>query len=392
MRTYKYRIRPSSQQAKLLWNHSCRLNTLYNTFVDMQKKSYEESKTYISKFDLDAVLTQLKQVQPELNNIHSQVLQQVTARVNHGYQLFFRKAVIHPPNFRSCRRFFNITYPQNGYSIRGRTLYTKIYGSIPMVLHRPIQGEIRQISINYTDGYGWSVCIITNHNPPRDYSNTIVALDLGTSNLATTDHGEVIKGPTHQKSYDKRIDTLKTRRDSTCKKGSRRHRHLSKVVRRLHSVKTRKINDSLHKISRDLSNRYDTVVVEQLNLKQMSETKATGRNRATRNSCIARFIDMLRYKVNRLLEVNPMFTSQVCARCHHKLARRLGLKHRIFKCPDCGLFVDRDHNAAVNIRQLGLALRDPGCYKQRPRVTIVDLPHVLWACEDTQLCLEQALG
>jgi putative transposase len=392
MRTYKYRIRPSSQQAKLLWNHSVLLNGVYNKLIALEKESYDSNKTYISYYDLNKELLKFKLNQPELCNIHSQVLQQVSFRVHTAYQLFFKKAVIHPPNFRSCRRFFNITYPQNGYSIRGRTLYTKIYGPIPMVLHRPIQGEIRQISINYTDGYGWSVCITTSYNPPRDHSNTIVALDLGTSNLATTDHGEVIRGPTHQKSYDKRIDTLKTRRDTTCKKGSRRYNHLSKVVRRLHSVKTRKINDSLHKISKDLSSRYDTVVVEQLNLKKMSETEATGRNRIIRNSCISRFTDMLRYKVNRLIEVNPMHTSQVCARCHHKLAKRLGLKHRTFKCPDCGLSVDRDHNAAVNIRQLGLALRDPGCYKQRPRVTIVDLPHVLWACEDTQLCLEQAMA
>lgn len=212
MRTYKYRIRPTTAQAKLLWNHSCLLNNVYNKFIELEQKSYEESKKYLNKFDLDKYLTEYKQDNKELSAIHSQVLQQVSTRVHLSYQAFFKQAVKHPPNFRSCRNFFNITYPQSGYSIRGRILTTKIYGDIPIVLHRPIQGTIKQVSIS-NDGKNWYLCIVTDYNPPRTYSNTRVAIDLGVTNLLTTDHGDVVQGPTCQKYFDKKIDTLKTRRD-----------------------------------------------------------------------------------------------------------------------------------------------------------------------------------
>ncbi|MDD3399411.1 MAG: helix-turn-helix domain-containing protein, partial [Candidatus Methanomethylophilaceae archaeon] len=148
MRTYKYRIRPTTAQAKLLWNHSCLLNDVYNKFIALEKEAYEKDKSHINLYDLNKELLNLKEENQKLSDIHSQVLQQVSIRVDIAYKAFFKHVTQHSPNFRSCRNFFNITYPQSGYSIRGRILTTKIYGDIPIVLHRPIQGTIKQVSIS----------------------------------------------------------------------------------------------------------------------------------------------------------------------------------------------------------------------------------------------------
>jgi putative transposase len=352
----------------------------------MEQKQYEESKSYISCYDLNNKLIQLKSEKPELGQIHSQALQQVAMRVHLSYQLFFKHAIQHPPNFRSCRNFFNITYPQNGYSIRGNKFITKIYGSISIKLHRPIKGTIKQVSLGYNEG--WYLNITTDHTPIKPGATTRVAIDLGITNLATTSTGETITGPTHQKHFDTKIDQLKTRRDSTCKKGSIRFKHISKVVKHLYSVKTRKTNDSLHKISKDLSSKYDTVILEQLNVKGLGESKITGRNRMIHNACVARFVDLLKYKMNRVIEVNPMYTSQTCSLCHHKLDKKLQLKDRTFKCPSCALSLDRDHNAAVNISQLGLAVCSKLVHKL---VSIVDIPPLVWLDDDVRICLEQAI-
>ena len=233
------------------------------------------------------------------------------------------------------------------------------------------------------------MCVTTHHYPDNPQIGGRVAIDLGTTNLATTDRGVVIRGPTHQKHYDTQIDKVKSKRDKTCKKNSRRFNHLSKVVRKLHTVKARKTNDSLHKISKDLSRRYQVAIVEKLPIKRMSETEATGRNRVTRNSCIARFIDMLRYKMHKLLEVNPAHTSQVCSLCRHHLEYKLKLKDRTFKCPKCHLTLDRDQNAALNILQLGIVRLHN---LHREDVSIVDIEPGMWLDIDSRRCLEQAMA
>lgn len=386
MRTYKFRIRPSNQQVKKLWNHSCRLNWIYNQFIQAEQTEYTNNKSYLDQYQLNYKLVELKKQDPTLYEIYAQVLQQVSARVHKAYQLFFKRVVIHPPSFRSCSNFFNITYPQAGYSIRGRKLITKAYGEIPIVLHRPIQGTIKTISICYSDH--WHVCITTDYNPVKVGQSTDVGIDLGTANLVTTSDQQVIRGPNHQKWYDKQIDKLKARRDTNHKRRSNRHRHLTKVIKQLYRVKSRKTNDQLHKISKDLSSRYDTVYVEDLKVKKMSESKATGRNREIRNHQLGKFISMLEYKVNHLVSVDPMFTSQTCAYCGEKHTEKLSLKVRTFTCEHCGLEIDRDINAALNILHLGRA-QSSGLYKGS--VSIVNIHPYMWWDNNTRKCLEQAI-
>ena len=98
---------------------------------------------------------------------------------------------------------------------------------------------------------------------------------------------------------------------------------------------------------------------------------------------------MLEYKCQRLIKVNPEFTSQTCCVCHTKLDKKLPLNKRMFKCPHCGLKLDRDQNAAVNILQLGYA-KESGFFK--PNVCITDVPELMYIDSDTRRCLEQAIA
>ena len=153
----------------------------------------------------------------------------------------------------------------------------------------------------------------------------------------------------------------------------------------------RKTNDYLHKVSHDLSTKYDTVIVEDLHVNNMVEhSKIRGRNRQIHNACMSKFVSMLEYKCKRLIKVNPEFTSQTCCICHHKLDKKLPLHKRTFVCPHCGLKLDRDHNAAVNILQLGYASVS-GFFKQK-NVSILDVPEMMFIDDDTKQCLEQAMA
>jgi putative transposase len=185
----------------------------------------------------------------------------------------------------------------------------------------------------------------------------MIGVDVGITNIATLSDGTIIKNQPHAKYLDKQINKLKSRRDKNTKKGSRRFKFLSITIKRLYGVKERKVKDFLHKVSKDLSSKYDTIVVENLALKEMSESNKTGINRELRNSQIATFINYLKYKTNRVIEVDPRNTSKTCNQCgkiHNK-----PLWDRTMDC-ECGNKTDRDVNAAKNIYCLGQAVLETG--------------------------------
>lgn len=383
MRAYKFPLYPTKEQQVLLWEHSYKLNKLYNRFIELEQRAYEESKKYVTQFELNNEIVRLKKQDPDhFTGIYSQVVQQVSARVNHAYQLFFHGVTTHQPHFRKSEYFFSMTYPQpnNGYKIHGDEITLFTYGNIRFHKYREIQGNIRTVSITHDDVCNkFYVVIVTDYKGvPTKYTGHHVGIDLGTANLVTTSDGEVIPGPHHQKYFDKQISKLKSRRDKLTSKTSRNYKFLTKVIHKLYDVKNHKTNDALHKISRDLSNRFDTIFVEDLKLKEMSETKIHARNADIRNSCMARFLLYLDYKCKRVTRVNPAYTSKTCCVCHHRIDK-LPLSTREWTCPHCGVRLDRDRNAALNILHLGRA-QDSKIYGlKKPTIDRLDVG--IW-CDD----------
>lgn len=354
MITYKFRAYPSREQQDKLWIHANKLNKLYNYFLDQRIKAYEESETYISRYDQQSQLVELKKQDHSLKEIHSQVLQQVPLRLDLTYQAFFKhyKDGQGFPHFRSCDKFFGIRYTQKGYSIHKGVFHTKIYGDISFFEHRSLKGNIKQVCVTY-DGRAWYLCITTDYIPVTKKSEKeIVGIDVGITNLAATSDGVIIKNKKHAIYFDKEINKLKSMR-SKCKKGSRKYKYYSRVISKLYGVKNRKICDFQHKVSKTLSQTYDTIVVEDLTLKQMSESNIKGLNRELRNSKIANFLQYLSYKSRKLVKVNPRNTSKTCNKCGK--IHNMPLHIRTMKC-ECGNVMDRDVNAATNILCLGRAI------------------------------------
>src|SRR5574343_123762 len=213
-----------------------------------------------------------KQQDPSLKEINAQVLQQVPLRLDNAYQTFFKqfKNCQGFPKFRSCMKFFGIRYVQNGYSVNEHNLYTKNYGSIKLIKHRHIKGNIKQVYITTQNGK-WFVCITTDYTSNIETKNKeFFCLDVGITNLVVTSDGVIIKNKNHAKYFDSQIKKLQSRR-SKCKKGSRKYKHYRYIIQRLYSVKSGKINDFQHKVSKTLSQTYNTIIVENLAVKKMSE-------------------------------------------------------------------------------------------------------------------------
>jgi putative transposase len=364
LRTYKFKLYPSKEQANVLWSHANLCNLIYNHFLEVQINNFKEFGKFLPHGKISAQLTKLKNSETKFKVVDAQVRQQAIIRLSNAIARFKReKKKKHYvflgkgfPHYRSCKNFFNLTYPQEkcGYKLKDNYFYSKKYGNIEFFKHRKIIGKIATTTISY-DGTFWYLLIVTDISnikiPLKDKKN-IVGIDIGLINIVATSDNETIKNNTHYKWKDKQIDKLKSRNSKT-QKGSRRNKFLSKTIRRLYGEKSRKQLDFLHKVSKTLSSKYDTICIEDLELMQMSESEKTGLNRALRNASLGKFITFLEYKTNKIIEVNPAYTSQVCNKCG-KL-NHLTLNDREMIC-SCGNREDRDINAARNIQCLGEAI------------------------------------
>jgi putative transposase len=315
----------------------------------MKINTYKDYNIGITRVDLDKILTDLRHNNPVLSEIHSQVCQMVTKRLDNTYQRFF-KSKFGYPKFRSSKVFFNITYPQNGYKIlNDKNIFkTKIYGDIKVVLHREVLDNIKQVTITRNNINEWYLCV-TVENIVSDITisnDRMIGIDLGISKFVTRSDGKSTVGLNFVKYYNKCISKLQSIR-SKCKKYSRRYDYLSNLIRKLYGVKNRKTNDFLHKVSRFLSKNYDIVVVEDLDIVNMvRKNKNHSLNNSIYNMCWNRFITFLEYKCKRIIKVNPYNTSKKCHNCG--TIHDIDLSIRTMNC-SCGISIDRDYNAAINI-------------------------------------------
>lgn len=370
MRVFQYRLYPTKQQQVKLWQHANKLNWLYNYFLNQKIEAYKKDKISISQSQQQKELINLKETDPIIQEIHSQVLQQVPLRLDRSYQAFFRRVKNHEtsgfPKFRNCQKFFGICYPQSGYSIRGSIFTTKIYGSIPFIKHRELKGNIKQVSLSNKNNK-WYLNISTDYIETPIRPQGEIGIDIGLKDLVVDSNGNKIKNCFHAKYFDKQIAKIQSRKDHH-KKGSKRYKYLSRIIQRLYDTKNRKINDFQHKVSRNLSRQHDTIFAEDLSVKTMSEGKWTRLNKAIRNAKLAQFLRFLQYKTNRFVSVNPRNTSKIHNSCGH-LKKDLKLSDRQIICSKCGETYDRDINAAKNVLCLGQAILYKGCTRS---TTIVE--------------------
>lgn len=361
MLTFQYKLHPSKEQQTKLWLHANKLNSLYNYFLNQRITSYRLG-IVIGKIEQQAELVQLKNADPILKEMHSQVLQQSTLRLDKSYKSFFKRVKSKNgkpgfPKFRSCRDFFGICYPQSGFKIENSTFQTKAYGKISFTKHRELKGNIKQVFISCKNN-NFYINITTDYTANKTGSSKI-GIDIGLKTLvvAVDSTGKVvekIKNKTHAKYFDKQIDKIRSRKDRL-KKGSRNYKFLKKVEERLYGVKIRKINDFQHNVSSRLGSKYDTIFAEDLSVKSMSESNYKNLNRSIRNAKLAQLLTFLGYKTNKLVLVNPRNTSKTCNKCGK--IHNITLSDRTITCT-CGTVYDRDENAARNIFCLGQAILD----------------------------------
>jgi putative transposase len=363
-KAFKYRIYLTNSQRRLLNLTLEECRWVYNQTLATRRDAYEQGVS-LSWYETKAMLPAWKKTRPSLKLAHSQVLQNVTQRVDLAFQAFFRRCSEGAdapgyPRFKGFGRYDSITYPQygNGVEIRSNDLVVSRIGRVKVVWHRPVEGTIKTVTLRRARTGKWyvsfSVEVEGERLPPSAES---VGVDVGLMSFATLSNGEQIANPRfyrHDEADLKRVQKLKDAAKNAQKWDENRHR--KKALAHIHERIANRRSDFAHKHSRELVSRYQTIVFEDLAPQQMGANKGRGMRKSIMDVAWSQFVEMTISKAEEagrtVKLVNPRDTSKMCSDCGELVEKKLS--ERTHTCPHCGLVMDRDKNAALNILHRGL--------------------------------------
>jgi len=279
-------------------------------------------------------------------------------RVDLAFKAFFQrvKAGENPgdPRFKGRGRYDSFTYPQYGFKLEGDRLHLSKIGDVKVVLHRPIEGTIKTLTIRRSATGKWYACFSVEYDPiPTPQKETVIGIDVGLESFATLSNGEKIENPRFFRTDEKALAKAQ-RRLSKAEKGTPERKKARKIVAHIHErIANRRLNFA-HQTSRQMIDRFGRIVFEDLSITNMQKNHHLAKNIA--DVAWNMFITITGSKAeeagSQMILVNPRNTSQMCSRCGKIVAKTLS--DRVHSCPHCGLVMDRDRNAAINIMRLGL--------------------------------------
>jgi len=357
MKAYKYKIRNISKTvATKLENHLVTCCELYNAALQERRDAYRLNRISLNYFDQANQLRELKKIRDDLNNVHSQVLQNILKRVDKTFKAFFarikRKEKAGFPRFKSVERFDSFCFPQSGFKLIGDKLTLSKIGSVRVRLSRPIEEKIKTCTIK-REVSGWFVIFtVEDEVKPLPKTNQAIGLDAGIESFVTLSDGTQIDNFKYYETSQVKLRKAQ-RRVSRRATGSNGRRRAINQMRKVHSKIQNQRNDFQHQISTMLIKEYDLVAIEDLNIIGLSKGILS---KQVHDVAWSAFFQKLKYKAENadkmLIEVRPHFTSQDCSACGTRVKKDLSVREHI--CLKCGLRLHRDHNAAKNILKSAL--------------------------------------
>jgi putative transposase len=359
-RAYKYRLCPNEEQKVLIAKHlgSCRF--IYNYALDKKVRAYQTDKTNLSRFDIQAELPNMKKSEEYcwLKEVNSLSLQASLANLDSAYTKFFRE---HKgfPRFKSkkdSKQSFSIPQNTNVDFENSRVFIPKFKSGIKAKFHRTFEGIVKSSTITRTSTGKYFISILVEVNEPDVPMKPIceskaVGIDLGIKTFAVLSDGTEIPNPKQLKQSLDKVKKLQ-RSLSHKNKGSKNRDKARRKLALAHEQVTNRRNDFLHKVTSYLINNYDTICLEDLNVKGMVKNHHLAQ--ALEDIAIGTFNALLEYKAKergvnilRIGRFEPSSKMCTCGYINHNLT----LAMREWVCPECGKVHDRDFLAANNIKR-----------------------------------------
>ena len=353
-KAFKYRIYPSNPQKELMAKHIGSSRFVYNLALETKNAAYIGNNHNYSAFDLIKQLPDLKKECEWLKEVNSQSLQQSIQNMDIAFKKFFKGAGF--PKFKSKHRGKkSFSIPQNVIVENDLLIIPKFKEGIKISLHRPTKGTIKSatISVTPTGNYFVSILCDTKEEIPSKApikENTTIGIDLGIKDFAITSEGAVFENPKYLRKAQSKLKYVQHKYSKY--KGKRSKQKLAKLQEDV--VNKRK--DFLHKVSTQLVRENQTIALETLAVKNL--VKNHNLAQAISDVSWSTFVTMLAYKADwygknilRIGQFSP--SSKTCSNCG-AINKELQLKDREWTCSNCATVLDRDVNAAVNIKYFAL--------------------------------------
>lgn len=357
----KYRLFPTAAQRTALNRTLDICLRVYNETLHARKQAWEQRGVSLGLYDTNKLLTGWKQEASWLGDVYSQVLQEVQERLDLAFKHFFRRVgageTAGYPRFKGTRWYKSFTFKQPGFGYRlldnGRLRLSKI-GDVKIKLHRPIKGNVKRLIIKRDSVGNWYACFAVEVEPePLEASPFVVGLDLGLTHFATLSTGEQIANPRFFRQYEKALAKAQ-RKLSACAKGTPEWYKRKRVVQHIHQRITNRRKDFAHQLSRSLVDTFQIIAFEDLRPSDMVKLRSLAKSIS--DAAWNQLVQYTSYKAEKAgrtcVLVDPRYTSQDCSGCGERVKKELSV--RVHQCPRCGLVLDRDLNAALNVLARGL--------------------------------------
>jgi putative transposase len=355
IRTYKYKLY-QTKRLKKLHNLVDIAGEIYNHSIALHKRYYKMFGKSLHIYKLQKHITKLKKLKKysSWNELGSQSIQEITERIDKGFKKFFDKKAKRP-TFKRIRDYSSFTFKgEVGYKIIDNVIFVNGY-KFKFWLSREIDNKIKSVTIKRDNIGDFYICVSFKvENNVNITSGKIVGIDFGLKHFLTLSDNTKIESPQfHLKNLSK-IKKL-NRKLSKSKKCSTNRKAYKKQLSKLHIRITNQRKDYLNKLSNDLASKYNRVFIEDLDLKAMQ--KIWGRK--VDDLSFAKFITILSYKTN-VHKIDRFYpSSKICSSCgtkNEQINNSLeSLNKRTFVCNHCGLTIDRDLNASINIYRVGVS-------------------------------------
>ena len=354
LKAYKYRIYPDAEQMQFFAKCFGCVRFVYNRMLSDRIEHYK-----LTGKSLNNTPAQYKSEFTWLKEVDSLALANAQMNLNTAYRNFFRDKSNGFPKFKS-KKTNNFSYTTNNqkgtvYIENGCIKLPKLKSPVKIRQHRSFEGVIKSCTISKAPSGKYHISILVETEIQKlPASDMRVGIDVGIKDFAVLSNGEAYKNPKHLRKSEKRL--AKLQRDLSRKQIGSSNRNKARIkVAKLHEKIANQRMDFLHKKSTEIIRKNQAIVIEDLKVKNLMKNHNLAKSIA--EVSWSRFREMLDYKSRwygrELIIAPPDYpSSQLCSDCGNRSSQTKDLACRVYICPECGLEIDRDYNASLNLLKL----------------------------------------
>jgi putative transposase len=354
---------------------------LYNAALEERRQAWKRCRMGVSYGTQSGQLKAIRLVRPDIGRWSFSSQQATLRRLNKAFAAFFRRVkggqTPGYPRFKSKDRFDSVEWPRDRDGCRWKPEQHQVYlqgvGTLKVSVHRPVEGNVKTLAVK-REGRRWFLVLSCDDVSPKllPATGAVVGVDMGITSFLTTSDGDHVASPRHGRQSAarlKRAQAVLARK----RRGSKNHRRGREAVAGRYRKIANQRRDFHYQTARKLVGKFELIVLEDLQVKNMSRSASgtldapgtnvaakRGLNRSILDAGWAQFTSILTGKAEEagrlVIKVNPRHTSQRCSSCGHVAAENR-VSQAAFRCQRCRFSLHADVNAARNILRAGLALQ-----------------------------------